>query len=164
MRIAIPQYQDTVSGAYELSQTVSLHDIDFRNQSIAAGGTLVFPKVEDSFGWLVENHVQAVLVGTIDPDNADLLAEKGIHVFTGADDLTPSETAGHFMKLMGEALKRRQSASGGGCCGGHGESAQDGHECCKGTGHDDGSECCGGKGHGEAEGEARECCGKHEHG
>lgn len=172
MRIAIPQYKGTVSGAYELSQSVSLHDLDFQKLSASDAETLVFPKVPESIGLLVEKNVQAILVGTIDPDNAELLAEKGIHVFTGAGDLSPAETVVHFMNLMKEALERRAQASGGGCCGGHGESeggccggenAEDDHECCGGKGHDDGSECCGGKGHGKAEGEAHECCGKHEH-
>lgn len=171
MRIAIPQYKGTVSGAYELSQSVSLHDLDFQKLSATDAEVLVFPKVPESFGLLVEKNVQAVLVGTIDPDNAELLAEKGIHVFTGAGDLSPAETVVHFMNLMNEALRRRAHA-GGGCCGGHGEAGGgcgggeeggDEHECCGGKGHEDGSECCGGKGHGKPDGDPHECCGKHGH-
>lgn len=171
MRIAIPQYKGTVSGAYELSQSISVHDLDFQKLSIADAEMLVFPKVAESFDLLVGKNVQAILVGTIDPDNAEILSERGIHVFTGAGDLTPAETVVHFMKLMSEALQRRaqaQAEQGGGCCGGHGgcgqeeESGED-HECCGGKGHEDGGECCGGKGHGKAEGEPHECCGKHEH-
>ena len=173
MRIAIPQYQGTVSGAYELSQAISVHDLDFQKLSITDAEMLVFPKVQASFELLVEKKVQAILVGTIDPDNADILSEKGIHVFTGAGDLSPAETVVHFMNLMSEAMQRRAQAhtQGGGCCGGGesdggccgGEKAEDDHECCGGKGHEDGGECCGGKGHGEAEGESHECCGKHEH-
>lgn len=172
MRVGIPQYQGVVSGAYELSQTVSLHDLDFQNLSISDAGSHAFPKVADSFEWFGTNGVQAILVGTIDPDNADILSEKGIHVFTGAGDMPPTETVNHFLHLMRSALDRHAKGHGGGCCGGHGESqggccggesAEDDHECCGGKGHDDGSECCGGKGHGKAEGEAHECCGKHQH-
>ena len=172
MRIAIPQHQGLVSGAYELSKSISLHDLDFQNMSVAEGGLHDFPEVSNSFDWMDKNGVQAVVVGTIDPDNADVLADRGIHVFTGAGELEPSETVQQFMQLMLSAMQRH---SGGGCCGGHGGQGEGGccgghdhgeaddHECCGGKGHDDGSECCGGKGHGEAEGEAHECCGRHKH-
>gem|GEM_PF-1295140 len=172
MRVAIPQYQGVVSGAYELSQTVSLHDLDFQNLSAADAGTHPFPKVSESVGWFSNNQVHAILIGTIDPDNAEALSEQGIHVFTGAGDMSPTETVNHFLHLMRASMDRHAKGHGGGCCGGHGESeggccggdeSADDHECCGGKGHDDGSECCGGKGHGKAEGEAHECCGKHEH-
>ncbi len=165
MRIAIPQYKGTVSGAYELSQSVSLHDLDFQDMSSQDVEMLVFPSVADSFDLLVSKEVDAVLVGAIDDDNAEAFSEKGIHVFTGAGEMSPSETVEQFMKLMIDALQRR--GHGGGCCGGHGgcggESDEDDHECCGGKGHDDGSECCGGKGHDASEGDSHECCGRHKH-
>ena len=161
MRIAIPQHQDVVSGAYELSQKISIHTLDFQQMSVEEGGLHDFPAVAESFEWLLAKGVQAVLVGTIDPDNAERLAEKGIHVFTGAGEMSPAETVGHFMSLMRAAVERQ--AQGGGCCGGHGESGG----CCGGEEDEaecaNGDECCGGKGHGEAEGEAHECCGRHQH-
>lgn len=161
MRIAIPQHQGLVSGAYELSQSVSLHDLDFQNLSVSEGGIHDFPGVQGSFEWMGGNGVQAVLVGTIDPDNAEILSERGIHVFTGAGEMEPAETVEHFMRLMLSAMQRQ---AGGGCCGGHGgcgsHEDEGDHECCGGAGHEDGSECCGGKGHG---GDEHECCGRHKH-
>lgn len=164
MKIAIPQYKGTVSGAYELSQRVSLHKLDFGTMTCELEGEHEFPKVPESFQWFVDQGVKAVLIGTIDPDNAELLSERGIHVLMGAGDLSPQDTAEYFMKAMVSAIQRRSQA-GGGCCGVHGHEGEEGgccgdsegsddHECCGGKGHEDGSECCGGKGHGEGGG----CC------
>ena len=159
MRIAIPQYEGAVSGAYELSQVVSMHLLDFGTLTAKDEGVHPFPAVAESYDWLEDQEVQAIVLGTIDPDNAEKLAERGIHVFTGAGDLTPAETVEQFLSAMAAALKRQ---SEGGCCGGHGhdddsegccggkghaQAEGEEHECCGGKGHDDGSECCGGKGH-----------------
>lgn len=166
MRIAIPQFQGTVAGAYELSKSVSLHLLDFGNMNSQDEGLLEFPGAEASFGWLAERDVDAVLVGTIDPDNAQYLADRGIHVFTGADDISPSENVERFLKLMREALTRGNQ--GGGCCGGHGGHGHDHGEkseggCCGGGGHShaekEESGCCGGGGHSHAAKDEHECCG-----
>ena len=165
MRIAIPQYKGTVSGAYELSRKVSLHLLDFDEMTCVEEAEHDFPKVPDSFQWFVDQQVRAVLIGTIDPDNAELLADRGIHVLMGAGELSPQETAEYFLRAMAAAIQRRQS---GGCCGGHEDGEEDGccgghgddHECCGGKGHEDGSECCGGKGHEDGS----ECCGGKGHG
>lgn len=163
MRIAIPQHQGSVAGAYELSKSVSIHLLDFANMKSQDEGLLEFPGAEASFGWLAERDVDAVLVGTIDPDNAQSLADRRIHVFTGADDLSPTENVERFLKLMREALTRGQH--GGGCCGGHGHSHGGESEggCCGGGHHhheekDEGG-CCGGHGHHHAHEDDHECCG-----
>ena len=162
MLIAIPQFQGTVSGAYELSRQISLHRMDFQNKTTHDEGLFDFPGVKDSFAWLSARGVNAILVGTIDPDNADLLADAGTSVFTGADDLDPEENVQRFLVLMGEALARRAKATSGGCCGG-GSCAEEGpahehaseggccggaedapdHDCCHGAGHDDPDHVCG---------------------
>lgn len=161
MLIAIPQYEGTVSGAYELSRKISLHRMDFKNNSTSDEGLYDFPGVKESFAWLAARGVNAILVGTIDPDNADLLADAGTSVFTGADDLDPAENVQRFLLLMGEAIARKAKAAGGccgggscseegeahehakegGCCGGA-EDAPD-HDCCHGAGHDDPNHVCG---------------------
>lgn len=165
MRIAIPQHQGTVAGAYELSRSISLHTLDFGAMQSQDEGLLEFPGAEASFGWLAEKDVDAVLVGTIDPDNAQALADRGIHVFTGADDLPPAENVERFLKLMREALTRGRQGGccgghghdhgeGGGCCGGghhHEHGAKEEHECCGGGGED----CCQGEGHSDPEHECR---------
>ena len=160
MRIAIALYKGSVSGAYELSQTVSLHLLDFEAGSAGPEGVHPFPAVSDSVQWFLDRDVQAVVVGTIDPDNADLLADRGIHVFTGAGELTVDETIEQMLLALSAVLGGHEH---GGCGCGHGEASaeKDDHECCGGKGHDDGSECCGGKGH--AESEDGGCCGKHAH-
>jgi predicted Fe-Mo cluster-binding NifX family protein len=151
MRIAIPRYKGTVSGAYELSDKVSLHLLDFATMEAKDEGEHAFPAVAESFQWFEAHEVQAVVMGTIDPDNAEKLSEKGIHVFTGAGDLTPAQTVEQFQLAMATALRRRPRG---------GADSGEGHECCGGKGHDDGSECCGGKGHGDSD---EGCCGKHSH-
>lgn len=170
MRIAIPQHQGTVAGAYELSKSISLHLLDFGAMKSQDEGLLEFPGADASFGWLAERDVDAVLVGTIDPDNAQSLADRGIHVFTGADDISPTENVERFLKLMREALTRGNQ--GGGCCGGHGghghdHGAKEEGGCCGGGGHSHGHAekeeggCCGGGGHAHHHGEKaeHECCG-----
>ncbi|HNY30952.1 MAG TPA: hypothetical protein PKO15_08690 [Fibrobacteria bacterium] len=161
MRIAIPQHQGAVAGAYELSKSISLHLLDFAGMQSQDEGLLEFPGTDASFGWLAERDVDAVLVGTIEPDNAQSLADRGIHVFTGADDLSPTENVDRFLKLMREALTRSHQGGGccgghghqhggeseGGCCGGHGHHHEDDHECCGGGGED----CCQGEGHADPE-------------
>jgi len=152
MRIAIPQYEGTVSGAYELSKKVSIHLLDFQESKSHDEGLYDFPGVANAVEWLTEREVNAILVGTIDPDNADLLADARISVFTGADDLDPTENVARFLTLMGEAIARRAQA---GCCGGgcHGEAEGSEEGCCsEGEGCDcqEGEadhECCGGAGH-----------------
>ncbi len=157
MRIAIPQYEGTVSQAYELSRQISVHKLDFKAGTSADEGLHDF-SLASSFGWLADRQVQAILVGTIDPDNAEILSQAGIHVFTGADDLAPAENVERFVALMREAIARRPQ---GGCCGGHGGQSEDSsdkeHGCCGGHGEADDHECCGGSG-GEG------CCGGgHDH-
>lgn len=165
MRIAIALHEGSVSGAYELSQAVSLRNLDFSSESAVDEGELPFPAVPDSVQWFLDREVNAVVVGTIDPDNADRLADQGIHVFTGAGELTVEETVEQMMLAMAAAL-RGHGRGGCGCSHGDGQgSCADGadgddHECCGGAGHEDGSECCGGKGRGNAETEGR--CGRHE--
>lgn len=164
MRIAIPQSQGAVAEAYAASGSISLHKLDFNAMESRDEGLLEFASGESSVGWLAERDVDAVLVGSIEPEIAQSLADRGIHVFTGADDLSPSENVSRFLKLMREALERSQ---GGGCCGGGGHGHHHGHEghgggCCGGGGHghhhhdqDEGG-CCGGHGHQK---EDHECCG-----
>ncbi len=168
MRIAIPLYKGSVSGVYELSQTISLHLLEFASGNAVDEGSHPFPPVPDSVKWFLDHDVQAVVVGTIDPDNADKLADQGIHVFTGAGELTVAETIEQMLLALSAAMRGHQHG-GCGCshgnekaedCGG-GKEHDDDHECCGGAGHADGSECCGGKGHGNAEKEG--CCGRHEH-
>jgi len=148
MLIAIPQYKGTVSGAYELSREISLHRLQFASGSYEDEGVFPFPGVEAAVAWLQEREVRAVLVGTMDPDNAEVLANQGINVFTSADDMSPADNVQRFLALMRNAIAR-QRGEGGGCCGGggchdHGETeASEGHECCGGGGDD----CCGGTGH-----------------
>jgi len=157
MRIAIPQYEGTVSQAYELSRQISVHKLDFRTGTSTDEGLHDF-SLASSFGWLADRDVQAILVGTIDPDNAEILSQAGVHVFTGADDLAPAENVERFIALMREAIARRPA---GGCCGGHGGCHDDApsdqeHGCCGGHGNDD-HECCGGVG-------GEDCCGGgHDH-
>lgn len=159
MLIAIPQYQGTVSGAYELSRQISLHRLDFEKGTFQDEGLHDFPGVAASFAWIAARGVNALLVGTIDPDNADILADAGTSVFTGADDITPAENVERFLVLMGEALARRAKAAKGGCCGGecasesgehaegdgccHGAEDAPDHDCCHGAGHDDPDHVCG---------------------
>lgn len=156
MRIAIPQYEGTVSQAYELSRQISVHKLDFQAGTSTDEGMHDF-SLASSFGWLADRQVQAILVGTIDPDNAELLSQAGIHVFTGADDLSPAENVERFVALMREAIARRPR---GGCCGGqgaHDEASSGEHGCCGGHAEADDHECCGGSG-GEG------CCGGgHDH-
>lgn len=167
MRIALPCYQNVVSGAFQLSQTIAIHDIDMVSASIGEPVSHPFPGVEAAPAWLAEQGVQAVVVGTIDPDHADPIADLGIHVFMGAGDEAPDVVAGQFLQIMIRSLQRREQ--GGGCCGGAGH--DDGSECCGGKGHEDGSECCGGKGHedgseccgGKGHADGSECCGGHGH-
>jgi predicted Fe-Mo cluster-binding NifX family protein len=168
MRIAIALYKGSVSGAYELSQTVSLHLLEFETGTAADEGTHPFPAVSESVQWFLDRDVQAVVVGTIDPDNADKLADRGIHVFTGAGELTVEETIEQMMLALTAVLRGHQhggcgcahgESDGDDCCGGKDKGDDD--ECCGGKGHDDGSECCGGKGH--ADSEQGGCCGKHAH-
>ncbi len=161
MRIVIPQYQGLVSQAYELSKTISIFDVDFQNMAVAEGAAHDFPAVGESFDRFVELGIQAVLVGTIDPDNAEILADKGIHVFTGAGDMTPSETADQFLHLMRAAIDRQAQGHSGGCgCGGHGRSSESEASGCQGQGSETAGEgCCNGAGHGED----HVCCGKHQH-
>lgn len=145
MKIAIPQYEGTVSQAYELSQNVSLHQLDFQESRSADQGLYAFPGAEASIEWMSEQGVQAILVGTIDPENAEQLADAGIHVFTGADDLSPADNVDRFITLMREALSRKPA---GGCCGGHGAcDEEEGSGCCGGSDASDDHECCGGAGH-----------------
>lgn len=162
MRIAIALHGDAVSGAYELSRTMSLQLLEFETGTARDEGSHPFPSVSDSVQWCLDRDVRAVVVGTIDPDNADLLADRGIHVFTGAGDLTVAETVEQMVLALSAVLGGRRR---GGCgCHGGGEGAMDrgeDHECCGGKGHEDGSECQGGKGHADAEGAG--CCGRHAH-
>jgi FKBP-type peptidyl-prolyl cis-trans isomerase SlyD len=159
MLIAIPQYKGTVSGAYELSLEISLHRVQFASGTHEDEGIFPFPGVQAAVAWLQEKDVRAVLVGTMDPDNADVLADLGINVFTGADDMTPAENVGRFVALMRDAIARQHAhQNGGGCCGGggcgeHGEAegSEEGHECCGGGGED----CCGGAGHDDPNHECR---------
>ena len=168
MRIAIALYKGSVSGAYELSQTVSLQLLEFETGSATDEGTHPFPSVPDSVQWFLDHEVQAVVVGTIDPDNADRLADQGIHVFTGAGELTVAETIEQMLLALSAVLRGHQHGGCGcahdqeedeGRCGG--KDSGDDHECCGGKGHDDGSECCGGKGHATEEKDG--CCGRHAH-
>jgi hypothetical protein len=151
MLIAIARYQDTVSGAWELSQSISLHRLDFQAGVVTEEARHPFPGVPAAPQWLKEQGASAMLVGTIDPDNADVIADQSIHVFTGADGASPEEIAHHFLKLMRGAMNR---GPGGGCCGGHG-GEEDAAGCCGGHEHEHGEEeggCCGGGG-------GENCCG-----
>jgi len=151
MRIAIAGYEDTVSGAWQLSQTLCLYRLDFQGGEVLEEGVHPFPGIDAAATWLKEQEVKAVLVGTIDPDHADPIADGGVHVFTGADGAAPTEIAHHFLQVMRSALVRGQ---GGGCCGGHGaeesgccgghDHGQEESGCCGGGG---GENCCGGTGH-----------------
>lgn len=151
MRIAIAGYQDTVSGAWQLSQTLKVYTIDVAQGAVIVEGSHPFPGVETAGAWLTEREVKAVLVGTIDPDHADPIADGGIHVFTGADGASPDEIANHFLGLMRGAVQRGRGGCCGshqghdeeGCCGGHDHEASDGGGCCGGGGEN----CCGGAGH-----------------
>ena len=164
MRIAIALYEGSVSGAYELSQTVSSQLLDLETGLARDEGAHPFPAMSDSVQWCLDRDVQAVVVGTIDPDNADKLADRGIHVFTGAGELTVAETVEQMLLALSAVLRGQKH---GGCgCGHGGEEGEkdhggEDHECCGGKGHGDGSECCGGAGH--ADSEEGGCCGRHAH-
>lgn len=106
MRIAIILHEGQVSPVYELAQTVSLHDVEVREGARHDVGVHPFD-LATSFGWMVEQGVRALLVGTIDPDNAEVLSKSGIHVFMGADDLSPAANVERFIALMRKALERR---------------------------------------------------------
>jgi hypothetical protein len=159
-------HQGQVCGAYQLTESLVMFDLDIASNASVLAGQYPFVGVDEALQTLRQHQVGALLVGTIDPDHADTISEHSIHVFTGADDMSVGELVPRFMHLMREALQRQ--SSGGGCCGGHGneggccseEASAEEHECCGGKGHDDGSECCGGKGHGAS---SEGCCGGHGH-
>lgn len=108
MIIAIPQYKGTVSGAYELSQTVSVHRLDVVQGCSLEDTVHPFPAVRSACDWFCSQDVKAVLVGTIDPDNAEELAGRGINVFMGADDLAPAENVTRFLRYLDKAWRRTQ--------------------------------------------------------
>lgn len=105
MRIAIIRHKGEVSPVYELAQTISVHEVDVKS---GVGTDLgVHPFVLDtSFAFLAAEQVKAVLVGTIDPDNAEILSRSGIHVFMGADDIPPAENVDRFVALMRRSIER----------------------------------------------------------
>lgn len=146
MRIAISQFDGSVSEVFEQSLQISLHLLDLENQTSTDEGTHPFPGLESSLEWFASRDVQVLLTGSIDPDNAMRLGqEAGVQVFTGADDLSPADNVKRFLALVMEAMNR---GHGGCCCGGHDHDEDDEHECCGGGGcHDDDHECCGGSGH-----------------
>jgi len=150
MRIAISLFDGNVSEVYELSHQISLYALDFENGTIADEGTHAFPGLESSLEWFAEREVEALLTGSIDPDNAMQLGQGGTQVFTGADDISPADNAKRFLALVQEAI---QHGHGGCGCGGHchDDADEEAHECggegcCNGEGEDD-HECCGGAGH-----------------
>lgn len=161
MRIAIAGYKDIVSGAWQLSQTLEVYMLDVAQGAVIPEGSHPFPGIQDAGPWLQERKVQAILVGTIDPDHADPIADKGIHVFTGAEEIAPEAIAGHFLAMLQGALLRGRGQGGccgshggheeEGCCGGHGHEGADEGGCCGGGGED----CCGGAGHDDPDHECR---------
>jgi predicted Fe-Mo cluster-binding NifX family protein len=149
MRIAISQLGGKVSEAFELCTDISLHVLDFENNTSTDESVQPFVGQDSSVEWLASRDVQVLLTGSIDPDHAMLLGQAGVQVFTGADDLDPADNVKRFLHLVREAMENR---SHGGCgCGSGGchEPAEAEHECCGGGCHEEGDdhECCGGEGH-----------------
>lgn len=150
MRIAISQLDGNVSDAYERSGALSIHTLDLEKGASNDEGVHPFPGFEPSLRWLEERDVQVLLTGSIDPDNAMLLGQAGVQVFTGADDMSPADNVRRFLTLVQEAMAHRSHEGGCGCGNGHcHEESDDDHECCGGHCHDgeDDHECCGGTGH-----------------
>lgn len=138
MRIAIIQHQSAVSPVYELADEISVHELDFKSGTSNDVERQPF-KLSSSFSWLVEHKIQGLLVGTIDPDNVEILSKSGIHVFTGADDISPAENVERFIVLMRKSLVRKKvglEEASHECRGGHGD------DCCGGAGHDDPNHEC----------------------
>lgn len=147
MRIAISQLDDKVSETFESSSHLSLHVLDFENNTSVSEGLHALPGTEQALEWFVSRDVQVLLTGSMDPDHAMALAQEGVQVFTGADDLDPAENVKRFLMLVREAMANGSHGCG---CGGHcHEDAEDDHECCGGSCQEDGAdhECCGGAGH-----------------
>lgn len=156
MRIAISQLDGNVSEAYETSGGISLHLLDIENGTSQDEGIHAFPGFTPSVTWLAERDVQVLLTGSMDHDNAMVLMQAGVQVFTGADDLSPSDNVQRFLALVQEAMQRRSHGCGCGghcheetaeeesheCCGGHCHDEADDHECCGGAGHDDPDHVC----------------------
>lgn len=92
--------------------------------------------------------IDAVLCTDMHPAIVGSFSAQGIQVFA-----TEAESAAAALQALKDGEVEELLAGAGGCCGGHGHSHDDEHECCGGHGHDDGHECCGGKGHGDEESE-----------
>jgi predicted Fe-Mo cluster-binding NifX family protein len=105
MHIAIAQYKGAVSGAYELSDAVSIYGIDLVGSKVVEVGLFPFPGVASARTWLIEKGVVSLLVGTIDPDNAESLADKGINVFMFADDMSPADNAERVLRLTKKKME-----------------------------------------------------------
>lgn len=145
MRIAISQLDGNVCETFERSAELSLHDLDFENGTSSDHGIHPFPGLEPSLEWFASQDVHVLLTGSIDPDNAQMLGQAGVQVFTGADDMSPADNVSRFLMLVRQSMEQH---SHGGCCGGHcHEESDEEHGCCGGNEEGSDHECCGGAGH-----------------